>query len=89
MKKEHVKTVYSNSSQEAIEHAKSAWKLGFVVDIKQTRLESSFEELRRAGQRKDVPGSYIQVRRGVGGIMLKKPPCGGRQETFKLGFMVS
>ncbi|KUL16234.1 hypothetical protein RFN66_03620 [Bacillus paralicheniformis] len=44
MKKEHVKTVYSNSSQKAIEHAKHAWQLGFVVDIEQTRLESSFEE---------------------------------------------
>ncbi|MEC1479253.1 hypothetical protein [Bacillus haynesii] len=39
MKKEHVKTVYSNSCQEAIEHAKRAWQLGFGVDIEQTRLQ--------------------------------------------------
>ncbi|MCM3425536.1 hypothetical protein RY280_23410 [Bacillus paralicheniformis] len=44
MKKEHVKTVYSNSSKEAIEHAKHAWQLGFVVNIEQTRLQSPFEE---------------------------------------------
>ncbi|MFG3796981.1 hypothetical protein [Bacillus licheniformis] len=44
MKKEHVKTVYSNSSQKAIEQAKHAWKLGFAVDIEQTRPQSPYEE---------------------------------------------
>ncbi|MBU8788025.1 hypothetical protein MHB78_01130 [Bacillus sp. FSL K6-0138] len=44
MKKEHVKTVYSNSSQKAIEHAKHAWHLGFVVDIEQTRVQRPFDE---------------------------------------------
>lgn len=52
MKKEHVKTVYSNSSQEAIEHAKHAWHLGFVVDIEQTRPQSSFEEYGEPDEKK-------------------------------------
>ncbi|MCY9153704.1 hypothetical protein [Bacillus haynesii] len=52
MKKEHVKTVYSNSSQKAIEHAKHAWQLGFVVDIEQTRLQSPYEEYGEPDEKK-------------------------------------
>ncbi|MDE1375006.1 hypothetical protein NQS36_16350 [Bacillus sp. C1(2022)] len=44
MKKEHVKTVYSNSSQEAFKHANSAQQLGFGANIEQTRPERLFDE---------------------------------------------
>ncbi|MCY9434156.1 hypothetical protein [Bacillus haynesii] len=52
MKKEHVKTVYSNSSHEAFEHTKHAWQLGFGVDIEQTRPQSPYEEYGEPDEKK-------------------------------------